>query len=215
MTEPQKPAARRARTTPVKRAAAAKREIAGVKRRYKQNMNVRRKLLPGEAEHVADMVIVLKLAGYTGSQIGSTIGISRGQVREILGQPEVAEKLLLLRSALPQAALDLLQGYMIEAVQSVVNVLRTTPDDKLVLQAAAEILDRAGLPKASKQERHSVNEDRTTITDDGIVERLRKASPEVQEEAAQIIERLEVLLAIHAETADAETNESEELGDDE
>jgi DNA-binding XRE family transcriptional regulator len=52
---------------------------------------------------------VLKLAGYTNSQIASAIGISRGQVREILEKPEVTEKLS-LRTRLPQAALDLDSG---------------------------------------------------------------------------------------------------------
>lgn len=190
--------------TPASRAADAKREVKHVQRKYKVNLKTRRKLLPGEIEHVENTVIVLKLAGYTGSQIATVVGISRGQVREILAEPSVAERLIKLREALPAAALELLQGYMIEAVQAIVDVLRTEQDSKYVLQAASEILDRAGLPKASKQERHSVNEEKTTFTDDGIVERLRQAPPEVQEEAAQIIERLEVLLAVEAETSEAE-----------
>lgn len=197
----------RNQNTPAKRAADAKREVAGVRRKYKTNLKSRRKFLPGEEEYVADTVIVLKLAGYTGSQIGRVVGISRGQVRMILDKPDVAEKLIKLRSALPAAALDLLQGYMIEAVQALVDVMRRSEDDKIMLQAAGEILDRAGLPKASRQERHSVNEERTIITDDGIVEKLRQAPPEVQEEAAQIIERLELLLAIEAETAEEAENE--------
>jgi hypothetical protein len=127
------------------------------------------------------------------------IGLSHTQVNEILGNPKVAEKMISLRSALPQAALDLLQGYMIEAVQTVVDVMRTETDNKLVLQAAGEILDRSGLSKASRQERHQINESRTTLTDDGLIERLRAASPEVQEQAAQAIEALENLLSEKAE----------------
>ena len=195
------------KTTPATRAADGKKKVQSVRRKYKTNLSKPRKLLPGEVEHVNDMVIVLKLAGFTGSQIGSSIGISRGQVREILAQPEVAEKLVSLRARLPQAALDLLQGYMIEAVQAMVEVLRRSSDDKYILQAASEILDRGGLAKASRQERHNINEDRMTITDDGIVERLRQAAPEVQEEAAQIIERLEILLAVEAETSEATPND--------
>jgi len=186
--------------TPAKRNSDKKRELSRVRRRYKVDVTKRRKFLPGEEAHLADMVIVLRLAGYTPTQIASTIGISRGQTRELLKRPDVGEKLALLREKLPQAALELLQGYMIEAVQALVYVLRTSSDSKYIIQAAGDILDRAGLPKASKQERHTVSEERTTITDDGIVERLRQASPEIQEEAAQLIERLEVLLAVEAET---------------
>lgn len=164
-------------------------------------------MLPGEIPHVIDMIVVLKLAGYNNTQMARVIGISRDQVGEYLREPGVEEKLVFMRERIPQAALELLQGYMIEAVQAIVDVLRKSEDDKYVLQAASEILDRSGLPKASKQERLNVNEDRTIFTDDGIVERLREASPEVQEEAAQIVEQLEKLLTAHADAVPTEAEE--------
>lgn len=185
----------RRESTPATRAADAKREIASVRRKYKVELNKKRNLLPGEIPHVKDTVLVLKLAGYTRTQMSKVIGISKGQVREFLEMPDVVERLTQLRAALPQAALDLLQGYMIEAVQAIVDVMRTTHDDKLILQAAGEILDRAGLPKSSRQERTQINDNRTTFTDDGLLEKLRTASPAVQEQAAQLIESLEKLLS--------------------
>jgi hypothetical protein len=194
-------------STPNARAAAKKNEVKRVRRRYKQDVLKTRKLLPGEVDHVIDMVLVMKLAGYNNTQMARAIGISRNQIADILAAPEVTEKLTLLRSKLPAAAMDLLEGYMIEAVQAIVDVMRSSGDDKLVLQAAAEVLDRAGLPKASKQERHNVNEDQITVTDDGLVDRLREASPEVQEEAAQLVERLESLLAASTEMAEVEEGE--------
>jgi len=147
-----------------------------------------------EESHVIVMCVILQLGGYSRTQMSQIIGISRGQVREFLDTPEAKELLVGLRQRLPQAALDLLHGYMIEAVQAIVDVMRSSADDRYILQAAGEILDRAGLPKSSRQERHSINDERVTVTDDGLVEKLREASPEVQEEAAQIIERLEELL---------------------
>jgi hypothetical protein len=190
---------------PDQRAAAAKRQRAGVRRKYKINLATRRELLPGEIPHVIDTLIVLKLAGYTRSQMAKVIGISRGQIREYLEMPEVEERLVELRQALPQAALNLLQGYMIEAVQALVDVMRRTSDDKYILQAAGEILDRAGLPKASRQERHIEHEEKTTFTDDGMVDKLRELPIATQEKAAQLIEELESLLGEAAgEEADAE-----------
>lgn len=180
---------------PAKRAADSKRDVARVRRKYKKDLTLQRKLLPAEREHVKDMVIVLKLAGYTRSQMSRVIGISKGQIKEILDDHEINEKLGILRRALPQAALDLLQGYMIEAVQAIADVMRSSQDDKFILQAAGDILDRGGLGKATRQERHNLNEERLTITDDGIVERLRMAPPEIQEKAAQVVEELENLLA--------------------
>lgn len=189
----------RKRSTPSDRAETQRQQVKRVRRRYKVNLSTRRKFLPGEQDHIADMVIVLKLAGYSRVQIGSVVGISRGQVREVLEDPAVQEKLVLLRSKLPQAALELLHGYSIEAVQSIVAVMRESGDDSLVLKAAGEILDRAGVVKASRQERHNVIEEVTTFADDGIVDRLREAPVHVQEEAAQIIEKLEELMAQNAD----------------
>ena len=187
------------KSVPLVRAQKARLEVDRVRRRYKKGLRTRKRLMKFEEQHVIVMVVILQLGGYSRTQMAQIIGISRGQVREFLDRPEAKELLVGLRQRLPQAALELLHGYMIEAVQAIVDVMRTSGDDKYVLQAAGEILDRAGLPKSSRQERHNINDERTTITDDGLVEKLREASPEVQEEAAQIIERLEELLVKSAE----------------
>jgi len=194
-------------STPDRRAADARREQERIRRKYKLNITRSTNLLPSEIPHVKNMVVILKVAGYSQTQMSKVIGISRAQVREILSLPEISEEVGALRAALPSAALDLIQGYMIEAVQAIVDVLRSSGDDKIVLQAAGDILDRGGMPKASKQERHTVNEERTVFTDEGIVERLREAKPEVQEEAAQLIEALEGLLAVHADTTESESDD--------
>lgn len=185
-------------STPTTRATDKKKQVVSVRRKYKQNVLKSRKLLPGEIPHVIDMVLVMKLAGYTNTDMARIIGISRNQVADILKAEDVTEKLTLLREKLPLAALDLLEGYMVEAVQVIVDIMRRS-EDKVALAAAVEVLDRAGLPKASKQERHNINEDQITVTDDGLIDKLREASPEVQEEAAQLVERLEALLAARAE----------------
>lgn len=184
----------RKKTSPESRAKEKDTESTRIRRKYQKNLTLKKKFLPGEVEHIEDMVIVLRLAGYSKEQCARIVGISSSQITVILNSPAVSEKLVLFRAALPQAALDLLQGYMIEAVQTLVDIMRMADDDTVVLKAAGEILDRAGLAKASRQERHQINENRTTLVDDGIVERLRTASPEVQEQAAQAIEMLEKIL---------------------
>ncbi len=193
--------------TPEARAKAKVREGDKVRRKYKKNLALTRKFLPGEREHVIDMVIILKIAGYERSQICRVLNIATTQVQELLADPEVSEKLIALRKALPAAALDLLQDYTIEAVQTLVDIMRSSTDDKITLQAVSEILDRTGLGKATKQERHQINESRTVFTDDGIIEQLRKASPEVQEQAAQVIEQLEALLSGASKETEAEIPE--------
>jgi hypothetical protein len=196
------PPARRI-STPIKRASEAKRRNESIRRKYKVNLNIPAKLLPSEVPHVETMVAVLKLAGYSRNQISAVVGISRDQTSEILNNPKISDEIAYLRSRIPQAALEILEGYMLEAIHVYVDVIRNSDDDKLRVMAASEILDRGGVPKASRQERHTVNEDRTTLVDDGIVAKLREASPEIQEEAAQLIEGLEKLLTVTDPDSDA------------
>jgi hypothetical protein len=186
-------AQQRKRSTPDTRAADSRKKTEGIRRKYKVRKHV--KLLPSEVPHVEQMIVVLKLASYSQVQIAKIIGISREQVREILDKPAVQEEINILRAKLPAAATELLQDFMIEAVMTYVDVMRTAENDKTRIEAANEILDRGGIPKVSRSERHNINDERTTITDDGIVERLRDAPIEVQEKAAQLIEGLESLLA--------------------
>lgn len=187
------------KSTPATRRVGQQKEIQRVRRKYKVNVSKPKKFVAGEEAHVEQMVVVLKIAGYSNVQAAKIVGVGRNQVAEILKRPRVLEMLTSLRLSLPQAALELLQGYMIEAVQAIVDVMRVSNDDKYVLQAAGEILDRAGIPKASRQERHNVNEERTTFTDEGVIDRLRDAPPAVQEKAAQMIEAFEELLAEYAD----------------
>jgi len=181
-------------STPNQRVAKRRKSIASVRRRYKVDVTKQTRLTEGEIPHVKQMLVVLQLAGYNHTQKARIVGISRDQVREMLEDPAVQEMLVLLRERIPEAALELLQGYMIEAIQAIVDVMRRSTDDATVIRAAADLLDRGGLPKLSKSERLQTNEEKTTITDDGIVDALREASPEVQEQAAQLIEQLEGLL---------------------
>ena len=187
-----------ARRTPEERAELQQKSVKRIRRRYKVALNKKKVYSPGEREHLIDMVIVLKLGGYSNNQIGSSVGISRGQVKEILDEAKTAERLLDLRNNLPSAALDLLHGYSIEAVQAIADVMRSTEDDALILKAAAEILDRVGIAKVSKAEReiHNTNENKFTVgAEEGLLESLRELPPDRQEEAAQMIEQLENFVA--------------------
>ena len=196
-------------STPTRRVSETKNDVKRVRRRYKKNVNKQSRLLPGEIPAVQNMVAVLHIAHYPKIQIARIIGISKQQVTEFLEDPAVMEMIVTLRQGLPEAALDLMEGYMIEAVQAIVDVMRVSQDDGVVLRAASEILDRTGLGKVTKKETHNVNEDQTTISDDGIVEKLREASPEIQEQAAQMVEGLQNLLAQAA--AEQEAGADEEL----
>lgn len=177
--------------TPADRAASLQEQTNQVKKRYKTNLNTKRKFsIAGEEELVKDMIVVLKLSNYTHGQIASIVGVSRGQVGVFLQDEKLQAKMLHLREALPAAALELGKAYLIEAVQAVVHVLRTEKDNALVLKAAAELFDRFGLPKLSRTESMSDNVP-TMGADENLISQFRQATPELQEKAAQLQDALE------------------------
>lgn len=184
-----------------RRVAHQKKEVAKIRRRYKKDIHKNVKLLPVEREYVGHMVVVLKVAGYSRSQIARVAGVSKKQVTEYLADPNITEMITLLRANLPAAAIDLMQGYLLEGVLVLVEIMRNETDAATRIKAVQELFDRGGLPKASRQERHEIAEERTTFFDDGLVDRLREAPIEVQEQAAQMIEKFNELLTQHADTA--------------
>jgi transcriptional regulator of aromatic amino acid metabolism len=193
-------------STPDARAADQKKRIEKVRRRYNKDVTKNRKIHPAQAAFVENMVCIMKLGRYSNTQIAKAMGIGRAQVAEILERPQVTEMLVTLQSKIPEAALSIMEGYAVEAVVSIAEVMRTSEDDKYVLQAAGEILDRTGLPKVSKSEQKRTTEETVEITGDSLVAALREASPEIQEQAAVLVEQLEGLLA----TAADETGDDDE-----
>lgn len=193
--------------TPEGRAANLQKQTAKARKRYKVTTTKKRKFeFDGEEELVKDMIVVLKLANYTNSQIAMIVGISRGQVKVFLTDGNVQKKYLALKSKLPQAALELGRAYLIEAVQAVVHVMRTTDDETIILKAASELFDRFGVPKSSRVETtpDSPPTDDNPLSDPSLMARIRKASPEVQTALGELQESFlsGVEAILNRETAD-------------
>jgi hypothetical protein len=175
---------------PDEKAASLKKQSDKVRKRYKVNVTKRRKFtFEGEETLVKDMIVVLKLANYSNTQIAMIVGVSRKQVAVFLEDGNVQKQYMALKERLPQAALQLGRAYLIEAVEAVVNVMRTTEDEGLILKAASEIFDRFGIPKSSRIESTpdpGGEEEENPLNDPTLMDRLRKASPETQDAVAQL-----------------------------
>lgn len=177
------------RITPADRAAKLDEQKRIVTRKYKSKskLNTSRKFqFEGEEELVVDMVVMLKLANYTNSQIAMIVGVSRAQVKKYLDDGNVQKRYMALRAKLPEAAFELGRAYLIEAVQQVVTVMRTSVDDAVTLKAAAELFDRFGIPKISRNETKPSDADNDNPLNDSLMDKLRAAAPEVQERAAEL-----------------------------
>jgi hypothetical protein len=199
--------------TPDERAANLKKQTDKVRKRYKVNVRKRRKFtFEGEEDLVADMIVVLKLANYSNTQVAMVVGISRKQVATFLEDGNVQKKYLRLKEALPQAAFELGRMYLIEAVASVVHVMRTTEDEGMILKAAAELFDRFGIPKSSRVESApdpGAAGDDNPMSDPGLMDKLRKASPEIQQAVVDLqdsfLEGVEKILSNSVEETADET----------
>jgi predicted RNA-binding Zn ribbon-like protein len=164
--------------------------------------------MPHEESFLKEEAIILKLAGFNNKQIGDAINISREQVSDWLNEPEQISKFAKLTQAIPAAARQLLQTYSVEAVAAIVDVMRHSEDDKFILEAAKEVLDRTGLPKATRQEIQSEKTERVEFgADESQLVELRQLPPELQEEAAQAMEELQDHLKQLSERA-KDANES-------
>lgn len=194
----------RERRNPEDRARVTDKQIKSIRRRYKTRITTRKRYVAGEEDAISVSVAVFKIAGYSNTQIAQVLGISRGQTQGILENSRVKELLVTLRTNLTNAAIELLESYTIEAIQAIIDILRTSPDDNIRLKAAAEILDRSGIPKVSRSEKKIEEENTTTFTDDGIVDAIRELPPEAQEQAAQMVEQLEQFLTESAAIAVSE-----------
>jgi hypothetical protein len=83
------------------------------------------------------------------------------------------------------------------------EIVRSTDDDKVAIQAGCELLDRIGLTKVTRSESigATINRNEVDITDTtGLVDYLKDAPPELAQRAAQ---QMEDLLAMVKEGSQA------------
>lgn len=151
------------------------------------------------------MACVLKAADFSYTYIGDAVSMSKDTVRRwFADDPVMAETVEEIQASFVDGAVRLLKTYAVEAVEMLMELARSTEDDKVALQAITEVLDRIGLSKVNKSESIAAvtKRDVVDITDSsGLVEKLRNAPPEVQAQAA---EHMEATLALMAEHTDGD-----------
>lgn len=148
----------------------------------------------------------LKAADFSYRYIGEALGVSVDVTKKWFADEELnlASRVLKIQDDYVQGAVKLLKTYAIELVEMLIEIARTTPDDKIAVQAITEAFDRMGLTKVNKSESAASVVNRTVeeveITDKaGMIEKLRSAPPEVQAKAAEHMEALLSLTAEHVE----------------
>lgn len=165
--------------------------------------------LPGEELKQKNLAIFLKIAqprvSYT--QIAAQLGETKSTVKGwFADDPYMREQYEWLLHNLSEGALDYIRTYTMEAVATLVSLMRWG-SEKYMLEAAKEILDRGGLSKISKQE-VATTKTETHSWDNSLVERIRELPEDKQEEAAALIEGVEKFLSDTENNSNSDDDET-------
>jgi hypothetical protein len=178
--------------TPEARSEIIEKAQKNARKGYKTNTKKRTNVSDEELVVIKDCIVSLKLVGYTNTQIATIVGLSKGQTKEIVNDPNFKRRLAAISKKLPEAAFLLGQAFLVESVMAVMHVMRTENDNTLVLKAAAEMFDRFGIPKLTRSEIKSIPDPSDDVPDTGIpataLDKIRTASPEVAEKVASLHE---------------------------
>jgi len=130
----------------------------------------------------------LKAADYSYTYIGDSLGTTKSIIKNWFAEPAMVARVAEIQTDFIDGAINLVKTYAIELVEMLVEIARTTTDEKVAIQAITEVLDRIGLAKVNKSESAATIKTKTEvdITDThGVLAAMKDASPERQQEVAQ------------------------------
>lgn len=157
---------------------------------------------PGELYLKKNTAVLLKIGvpGISYNDIADRLGETRATVKEwFKSDPEVKEFYEWATKNLKEGALELMKTYSLEAVETLVLLMRFG-SEKYMFEAAREILDRVGVPKVERRENQNENVSSHKWADrDSLVSEIRELPPELQEEAVSALEKFEDLLSGQSE----------------
>lgn len=189
---------------------------AEIHRRYKRGSLVQR-AVRGEAsfsdQELAwrkETACLLSAANFSEAYIADALGTTRGVVNGwFKNDDRMHPRVLQIKDEMTSGALKLLRSYLLEAVEMLMDLARSTDDEVLAARILQDFLDRGGISKVNKSESVSAQEIRQTsevdiVDKSGLIDSLREAAPEVQMKAA---EKMEELLALAAEHTDRDVTD--------
>lgn len=162
-----------------------------------------------EREMKQEIACYLKAQDFSHSYIGDAVGVSRSTVASWFTNPELRlmERVATIRKDFINGTVKLLKSYLIEIVESLMDIMRTTTDEKLAVDIGFQILDRVGLSKVNKSQSVSAitNREELEVTDrTGLLGRAKNAPPHVQ---AKMAEAMETMIALGKEYEDVDAVE--------
>lgn len=181
---------------PRKTAATLEEQRNAIKKKYKRGKRERKvsslaDLTDIEIAVKKEAACFLKAGDFSYTYIGDALHTTKLIVKTWFEEPSMKERVLEIQEDYIDGAVTLLKTYAIELIEMLVEIARTTTDDKIAIQAITEALDRAGLAKVNKSESAVTTKSRAEvdITDKhGVLAAMKDASPERQQEVARMME---------------------------
>lgn len=181
-----------------------------IKRGYKRGAK-QQKIIKGESRLTnieklvkQEVACHLKAGGFSYTYIAEALQVGPDVIKKWFSDEklDLDAKVVEIQDDYLGGAVKLLKTYAIELIEMLVEIARTTPEDKIAIQAITEALDRMGLAKVNKSESEVTNRNKAEveITDKtGFVEKMNDAPPEVQ---AAVARKLEEAFALATEHTD-------------
>lgn len=194
---------------PRKKAETLEQARAQLRRPHKRGRKVERKVTSeanlSEFDRAVkrQMACFLKAQDFSYSYIADALDLGKSVVTRWFQEPEMQEMTAKVQDSWTDSAIKLMRSYAIELVEMAVQIARTA-DDKIAKDVIFELLDRMGMAKVNKSESLGkvINENRDLleISDpNGLIDKLRNAPPEIQQQAAAHMEALMAITAEHTE----------------
>lgn len=147
----------------------------------------------------------LKAQDFSYTYMADALGVHKNTIRGWFADPELnlMGRVVEIREDLINGAIKYMKTYLIEIIETLMETMRTTNDEKIVVQIGLELLDRMGISKVNKSESATAKtvrqESAFEITDKtGLLERAKHAPPHVQAKMAEAAENLISLATEHA-----------------
>ena len=182
-----------------------------ISRRYKRGSLVNR-AVKGDAnmseQELAwrkETACLLIAAGFSESYAAEALGTTKGVVNGWFKNDErMHARVIQVKDEITTGALKLMRGYLLEAVEMLMSIARSTDDEALAVRVLQDFLDRGGISKVNKSESLSSAEIKKTteveLTDkSGLADALKDAPPEVQMRIAEQMDEILALASEHTE----------------
>lgn len=156
-----------------------------------------------------EMLCYLVAAGMSRTYCADALGVARSTITGWLDDDELKlrERAAALNDNMLKAGVNMIQTYVLEIIEALMDIFRTTQDEAVAVKIGFEMLDRLGISKIQKVEanRRVTQTHEVEFSDKrGVISAVKNAPPEVQSAMAEMAERMVAIAQEHGEIPEPE-----------